>query len=166
MSEPVNDLQVLFPDREIEIAGEKLTVREFRYREGLQAAALARPFLAGLRELLTGAGEIEPEAVLALQAEHAAAWLELVALSCGKPVEWVANLPDKDAMALDGVFWEVNSPFFMRRLKWAAAFAAEARVVRSRSRKSSRTSSGPDTEATPVTSPDASPGDKSSVLTA
>lgn len=167
MADADNDVVLLFPDRELEVAGEKLVVREFRYRQGLEAAALARPFLAGLRALMVGpAADIDPEAIYVLQSEHSDAWLRLLAMSCGRTVEWVADLPDKEAMSLQNTFWEVNGPFFMRRLVWGAAFVAGDRVHRSRSRKSSPTSSGPDTEPTPATSADASPGDKSNALTA
>jgi hypothetical protein len=153
MTAPENDLEVLFPDREIEIAGEPLTVREFRYREGLEMLAQARPFVAALRALLTGPEEdLAPEAFDALLADHLDAWLLMVARSCGRDVAWVARLPDKDAMTLQNAFWEVNAPFFMRRLLWGAAFAGAARARRSRSRKSSPSSSGPDSDATRTTS--------------
>ena len=52
------ELEVLFPDRDVTVrdpdTGEAvaLTVREFRFREGLEATALARPLIAALAALV------------------------------------------------------------------------------------------------------------------
>jgi len=165
--EPEKDLQVLYPDREVTIAGEALTVREFRYREGLEVAVLARPFLFSLRALFMAPDdEFTDEAFLALVEENPDVWLALVAKACGRDIEWVANLPNAEAMKLQNIFWEVNGPFFMRRLVWGAAFVAGARARRSRSRKSSPSSSGPDSEPITTISDGASPGDSSNVISA
>ena len=54
----VEELSVLFPDRDVTVrdpdtgAEVSLTVREFRFREGLEATALARPLLAALAALV------------------------------------------------------------------------------------------------------------------
>jgi hypothetical protein len=162
-----DDLAILYPDREVTIAGVALTVREFRYREGLEVAVLARPFLAGLRELFMAPDDqFTDEAFNALTEENPEVWLALVAKACGREVEWVANLPNAEGMKLQSTFWEVNAPFFMRRLMWGAAFVAGAKARRSRPRKSSPSSSGPDSEPITTTSESASPGASSNVITA
>lgn len=159
MSDTESDLEVLFPDQDLTIAGERLTVREFRYREGLQAAVIARPIIAGLRELVAAGTEIGTAELDVLLADHDEAWLRLVAMSCDRPVEWVAGLPHREAMNLHIAFWGANNHFFTSRLLFAAAL--EAAASRSRSRKSSPTSSGPDSGVTSTISPGASPGDRS-----
>jgi hypothetical protein len=162
-----DDLAILYPDRDVTIAGEAHTVREFRYREGLEVALLARPFLAALRELFMAPDEeFTDVAFLALVEENPEVWLALVAKACGRDVEWVANLPNAEAMKLQSTFWEVNAPFFMRRLMWGASFMAGAKARRSRSRKSSPNSSGPDSAPITTTSDDASPGASSNAITA
>ena len=116
-------------DQIVEVAGETITVREFRYREGLEAAALARPFLAGLRALMVAThDEIAAEDIDLLIAEHRDSWLKLVALSCRRDVAWLADLPDQDAMNIQMAFWSVNSQFFKRRILFGAAFAAAAKA--------------------------------------
>ena len=51
----VDELSVLFPDCDVTVRDPDtrepvtLTVREFRFREGLETTALARPLLAGPR---------------------------------------------------------------------------------------------------------------------
>jgi hypothetical protein len=156
-----DDLEVLFPDRELTVAGEPLVVREYRYREGMAMLVLARPFLEGLRRLIGADGEVTPEDLDALIAEHADVWLALMARSCDRDVEWLAGLPDTEAMKLQMAFWAVNGPFFTRRLLFGAVFSAAAARNLSRRPKSSRASSGPDSAATRTTSPSASPGDRS-----
>lgn len=88
-----HELDVLFPNREVTVrdpdSGEPvtLTLREFRFREGLEATALARPLIVALAALVpasAGAPESEegegPDAL----ATHAALWLELAARACGR----------------------------------------------------------------------------------
>jgi len=151
-AEKTDDLEILYPDQQVKIKGETLTVREFRYREGLEMAALARPFLAGLRALIESApGAVVPEALDALIGEHREVWLMLVAKSCDRELEWVAELPDQYAMALQMAFWGANSGFFTRRLLFGAAVAAG--LARSASPRSSPRSSRPVSPATSTTSP-------------
>lgn len=167
MSDADNDLALLFPDETITIGGEAIVVREFRYREGLEAAALARPIFAGLRAMVTGPDtKLAPESLDALIAAHPEVWLKLVSISCGKPVEWLAGLPDREAMKLQIAFWGANSSFFTRRLLFGAAFAAAVRERRSPSPSSSPNLSGPDSEPTSATSPSASLGASSNVISA
>lgn len=116
-------------DETLQVAGETVIVREFRYREGLEAAVLARPFLAGLRVLMVATNEeIEAEDIDTIIAENRDSWLKLVALSCGRDVAWVADLPDQDAMNIQLAFWSANSRFFKRRLLIGAAFAAAVKA--------------------------------------
>lgn len=160
-----DDLEILYPDQEIELGGERLVVREFRYREGLEAVALARPLFAGLRALIDSKpGEVAPEDLDALIGEHREMWLTLVAKSCGRDLEWVAALPDGQAMALQMAFWGANSGFFTRRLLFGAAVAAGLAKNRSSSPKSLARSSSTDSLATSTTSPSASPGDRSNAI--
>ncbi|MDO8706022.1 MAG: hypothetical protein Q7J84_13855 [Sulfuricaulis sp.] len=167
MSKSEHDMEILFPDQTVTIGSETVTVREFRYREGIEATVLARGFLAGLRALLTTTGdEIAAEDLDTLIAEHREAWFKLIAMSCGREVEWLAGLPDREAMKLQMAFWGVNSNFFTRRLLWGAAFAAAVKVRRSPSPMSSPSSSPPASDETTTTLPDNSPGGKSSDISA
>ena len=64
-----HELDILFPDREVTVRDPDsgrpatLTLREFRFREGLEATAIARPLIAALAALVPGgAGEnVAPE---------------------------------------------------------------------------------------------------------
>jgi len=163
-AEKTDDLEILYPDQQIDLDGEKLVVREFRYREGLEMAALARPFLVGLRTLIDSApGAVVPEALDALIGEHREVWLLMVAKSCDRELKWVAALPDRHAMALQMAFWGANSGFFTRRLLFGAAVAAGLARGSSASPKSSARSSRPASPATSTASPSVSPGGRSGV---
>lgn len=159
------DPALLFDEQTLEIAGERIVVREYRYLQGLRAAAIARPLLEGLRALiedLAGPEALAPEALDALIGEHHETWLALIALCIDRPVEWVAALPDAEGQRLGLAFWAANAGFFMRRLVVARAVREG---LRSPSPKSSTSSSAPATEPTTTTSPRATPGASSAATT-
>ena len=163
------DLDILFPDREVRVqdpdSGEPvtLTLHEFRFREGLEATALARPLIAALAALVParedGAGAAEagegagPDAlaVEAALAAHAALWLELAARACGRDAGWLARLGDADGRALSEAMWAANGGFFLRRV--VARVAARGQGASpSRSTACSTPSSAPATAAATATS--------------
>ena len=114
-------------DQTVEIAGETITVREFRYHEAIEAASLARQFLTAMRAVVNKANEagdvIQPEDLDVLIAEHADVWLRLVAMCCDRDLVWVEALPDHEAHKLQMAFWSANAIFFTSRLAFSAASA-------------------------------------------
>ena len=161
-ADAAGELEVLFPDVPVVVrdpdTGEAvpLTVREFRFREGLEAQARARPVVEALAALVPAAGAPDdalpsPAAVDAALAAHADAWLALVARACGRSAGWLARLGDADARALSDAMWSANGGFFVRRVvAGLAARRATARLFRSLA--SSTPSSAPDTGAATLTS--------------
>lgn len=167
MAEEVDDLEVLFDENTLDIEGERIVVREYRYLDGLRAAAIARPILAGLREhieSLEGPEDLAPEVIDALIGEHYMVWLELIALCVDRSPEWVGSLPDSAGQRLSLAFWGANANFFTRRLVVSAA-VAQGMASRCRGAKSSPPSSPPATDETTTISPDGTPGDKSDAIT-
>ena len=113
------ELARLFPDERVSVhdpetgAAVALTVREFRFLEGLKATADARPFIEDYAALV-GDGP-EPEVagsleIAALLGKHDALWLELTARACGRETRWLARLAD--ALALRDAMWSANGAFF------------------------------------------------------
>ena len=160
---------MLFPDRDVAVrdpdsgAEVSLNVREFRFREGLEATALARPLIAALAALVPergegGSGSAEGEGPDALEIEsvlatHAALWLELTARACGRDADWIARLGDADGRALSEAMWAANGGFFLRRVVARLASRARGMGVRpSRSPACSTPSSAPATGAAISTS--------------
>ena len=122
---PDNELEMLFPDREVTVrdpdtgAPVALTLREFRFREGLEATALARPLVAALAALVPNDGrDGAPDAhmIEAALADHADLWLTLAACACDRDAAWLARLGDADGHALSEAMWAANGAFFLRRV--------------------------------------------------
>ena len=157
-----HELEVLFPDREVTVrdpdsgAAVALTLREFRFREGLEVTALARPLIAALAGLVPDRAEDEGPDALAIEsalAAHAALWLELAARACGRDAAWLARLSDADGRALSEAMWAANGGFFLRRV--AAQVAARVTAGEEspcRSTACSTPSSAPVTDAATSTS--------------
>ena len=173
-----HELDILFPDREVTVRDPDsgrpatLTVREFRFREGLEATVIARPFIAALAALVPeGAGEsgegVAPEgarergedvapdalAVESALAAHAALWLELAARACDRDASWLARLGDADGRALSEAMWAANGGFFLRRVVARVAARTQGQGASpSRSTACSTPSSAPATAAATATS--------------
>lgn len=147
------DAEILFPDITLTLrtsqGEETVTVREFRFGQSARVMPLVRPLLEDFAELSVESVEGDLAPLFELQTRHWETFLELVAIACGQPREWVEGLPDEEGQKLAVAFWRVNTPFFVRRL------AAEIETLRRlfASRMSSMSSSAPATAATPESSP-------------
>ena len=172
----VEELSVLFPDCDVTVRDPDtrepvtLTVREFRFREGLETTALARPLLAALAALVpAGNGgtdaevardargkEAEGPDALAIEgalAAHVALWLELAARASGRDAAWLARLSDADGRALSEAMWAANGGFFLRRVMAQVATRAKGEKASPlRSTGCSTPSSVPATDAATSTS--------------
>lgn len=117
-SDEANEIEVLHPDRELVIGGEKIEVREFRFLEGLDAEVIAQPLLNGLADLLGGESRrtFGYSAMAKLFAQHKDEFVQLVGMATGKPPEWFGSLGDADGQRLAMTFWTVNRGFFTRRV--------------------------------------------------
>ena len=142
-----HELEVLFPDRKVTVrdpdsgVAVTLTAREFRFREGLEATALARPLIAALAGLVSDHAEDEGPDALAVEgalAANAALWLELAARACGRDAAWLARLSDADGRALSEAMWAANGGFFCaawrRRWQRERRWGRRARATPSRAR--------------------------------
>lgn len=107
-------------DETLEIQGESVVVHEFRFVEGLRAVGLAKPMLTEFSERAE-ADSLEPEDLDGVLAAHLDNWMQLLSMSTGRDVEWLASLRDADGLALSLAFWRVNSGFFIRRMLLAGS---------------------------------------------
>ena len=145
------ELEMLFPDRDVDVrdpdTGEvvTVTVREFRFLEGLRAQAEARALIVALTDAIDDDEELGTEVIADVMAEHAEAWLGLVGLSTGRERVWLAQLADRDGDALSEALWEVNRGFFVRRVGAELARRRKADDP-SLSQRSSTPSSAPGTD--------------------
>lgn len=112
------ELNILFPNQKIKIGDEELEVKEYTLIQQLQYRAKFMPFIATLRDTLSTTqanGEFDVDAVLDCIGTHYADVLALVALSVGKPTEYVQSLTGEEAETLLLVWWTVNADFFTRQ---------------------------------------------------
>lgn len=118
-SDGADDLEILHPERKLEIAGTTVTMREYGFVEGMRLAATAAPIVHDL-STITGAaddgGMLEYARLQAVFATHVDAITGMVAQACDQPREWVEGLGDGDGQALLFAWWAVNGPFFVRRV--------------------------------------------------
>lgn len=140
---PQEDLSVLFPDVEISVADPftgkpvKLTVKEFRFGDGLAAQARARGLIDDLAAAMSGGQSPDTGEVMEILARHADDWLFLVSMACGQSPDWTASLADADAQVLSEAMWEANGAFLSRRVVAEAARLKKAAESPSPSPKSS-----------------------------
>ena len=135
---PAEELAIVEPDVDLTVrdpdTGEAaaLTVREFRFREGLAAQQIAAPLIAALTALAAaeaeGAAMPEPVEIDAILGENAELWLQLIARACDREADWLGRLGDEDARAVSGAMWTANGQFFFssrRRARDGEAGAGE-----------------------------------------
>ena len=147
------EIGVLFPDVDVTVrdpdTGEAvtLTVREFRFREGLEVQAEARPLIEALAGLVAGDGtDIAAVDIDEILGGEADLWLALIGRATGRDPEWLARLDDRGAQDLTDAMWSVHAPFFCRRAV-RAALAGRNLASLFLSAGSSMRSSQPGTEA-------------------
>lgn len=156
------ELEVLFPDRALTVrdpdtgAAAALTVREFRFREGLEAQAAAAPLIGALAALVPSAPDAPgpgPAEIDAALGAHADIWLDLAARACGRPAAWLARLADADARAVSEAMWSANGGFFARRAAAAAAARKSAAAPCPLPAFSTRSCAPATAAATPISRP-------------
>lgn len=113
----VEDLNVLLPDVPLELAGRKLTVREYRFIDGLRVRLKAKPLIDDLETLAKdgAAADAGIEDYIDLMAKHDVLVRELMAESIdGADADFIDGLSADDGYALLITWWGVAGRFFVR----------------------------------------------------
>ena len=141
-----DDLEILHPERVVELRGERYTVHEYDFITGNRLLGQAEPLIADLHTLMESSTAITLPQVHGLLGRHAELVAELSAISIKQPLEFVAGLTQSEGYDLLMWWWSVNGPFYVR---CAADRSLASRLVKpSVGAMSSPPSSGPDTAAT------------------
>ena len=111
-----DDLAILHPDQTVTIAGCDLTIREYRFVEGLRLQPLYSAFLEDLQQHLGNADSVMLDQLLTLMTAHEQQVTELIAIAADIEPEWIATLGDDEGMQLLVKWWSVNAGFFLRRV--------------------------------------------------
>lgn len=110
------ELQILFPTAELTIGGEKIEVKEYTLKQQLQHNAKFVPFIASLRKTLgQSQDDFNLDELMECLSANYQDVVELVALSIGKPSEFIENLNAREGEDLLMAWWCVNSDFFTRK---------------------------------------------------
>lgn len=132
--ESANELEILVPERDIEIAGTAITVREYSFIEGLKLRSKMQPLIDALYKSITATAMPELEDIIIILSEQNELIVELVAQSAGVEIDWIEELGQEDGYRLMLTWWAVNGPFFVSTAvqRVHAALAVKARQAQSK----------------------------------
>lgn len=112
-----DDLEILHPERQLEIQGELIEVREYGFIEGMRLRRSMTPFLNALFEMMISGEELTVDDVFIALGDNAEILPGLIAPVCAKSAEWINSLSSADGELLTMAWWGANSSFFMRQLQ-------------------------------------------------
>lgn len=112
----VADLSVMLPDVTLTLAGRAVTVREYRFVDGLEARAKGKPLIDDLVEMMRSRAALDAtvEDYVDLLVRHRNLVRELMATSIeGADADWIDSL-GADGETLLLTWWGVCGRFFVR----------------------------------------------------
>ena len=115
MKKQTNDAEILFPNAEITVKGETITVKEFSFIQGMKINAMARPMINDLGHFFSDE-DADFSSMSVVFDNHAELLIHLMSVSTEKPIEWFETLSDSEGQSLLMTFWSVNKSFFINRL--------------------------------------------------
>lgn len=106
-----DDLEVLFPDREIVVGGEPLTIKPYTARQWPKVLGIFQKLRPMLAE-----GDGQSLDILAIFAAGADDLYMALGIAAHKPLEWFDEIPMDDAIKLFSLVLEINQTFFAERI--------------------------------------------------
>lgn len=106
-----DDLEVLFPDREITVGGEPLTIKPFTARQWPKVIGVFQKL-----QPLLAAGDGQTVDILAVFAAGADDLYTALGIAAHKPLEWFDGVQMDDAIKLFSLVLEINQTFFVERI--------------------------------------------------
>lgn len=111
--EESNDLATLMPNREITLAGEIITVREYSFKDALTIGNDIDLFVALIVNEMNGTNKITIEQADTIIMGNLELVYSLISTSIQKPISFIEALSYEDGLQLLDWWWVVNSRFFM-----------------------------------------------------
>ncbi|MHB8353374.1 MAG: DUF6631 family protein [Burkholderiales bacterium] len=113
-----DDLQVLFPDKEIVVGGETLTIKPFTARQWPKVISVFQKLQPLLQPKDGGEAKGDGETVdmLGIFAAGADDLYLALGIAAHKPLEWFDEVPMDDAIKLFSLVLEINQTFFVERI--------------------------------------------------
>lgn len=111
-----DELDILMPERTLQVNGVSLTVHEYTLAEQLQHRRPLKAISEGLMEAMNAKpdAEVSIEELFDVLGNHWEAVLQAVAIACDQTPEWVAALTGEESESLLLTWWGVNADFFTR----------------------------------------------------
>jgi hypothetical protein len=110
-----NDMEVLHPERELQLAGQAVVVREYGNVEWLRLLPRAEPLVATIAQALQADESPTYEQALRTIAEHVDGLLPLIAQAVDRDLAWIDTLEPAEVELLLMTWWGVNAHFFVQR---------------------------------------------------
>ena len=111
--EESNDLATLMPNREIVLAGETITVREYSFKDALTIGNEIDQFVTLIVTEMNGTNKIAIEQADTIIMGNLELVYSLISTSIQKPISFIEALSYEDGLQLLDWWWVVNSRFFM-----------------------------------------------------
>ena len=111
--EEFNNLEVLMPNREITLAGETITVREYSFKDALTIGNEIDQFVALIVAEMNSTNKLSIEQADLIIINNLELVHSLISTSIQKPVTWIEALSYENGLQLLDWWWVVNSGFFM-----------------------------------------------------
>lgn len=112
-NEEFNNLEVLMPNREITLAGETITVREYSFKDALTIGNEIDQFVTLIVTEMNGTNKITIEQADSIIMNNLELVYSLISTSIQKPISFIEALSYEDGLQLLDWWWVVNSRFFM-----------------------------------------------------
>ena len=112
-NEESNDLAVLMPNREITLAGETITVREYSFKDALTIGREIDQFVELIVNEMNGTNKITINQADAIIFNNLELVYSLISTSIQKPISFIEALSYENGLQLLDWWWVVNSGFFM-----------------------------------------------------
>ena len=115
-------------DRTATIAGRPITMREPTWLEALELDPGLQPVIADIEATIATATTTDWGELQRILYRHREVIMTMMGICAGVEPEWLVGLSDTDGQRLSTLFWEVNGPFFGRRVRMRRAAAVAAAV--------------------------------------
>jgi hypothetical protein len=112
----MSDLQTIFPDAELTVQGEVLTIKPFTFGQLPKVLKLTKSFYSEVQPLFEDLQGNEAQLTMQVMAVGGDDLIELIALGIKKPREWFDTLQIDDGVRVATAFLEVNLSFFAQRV--------------------------------------------------
>ena len=123
------ELAILHPDRKVVIGDTELTLREYRWAEGMEVRLVGRPLFTDLFALYAEDGKAPAlEQIEHVMAKHSKLVVWLIAKSADVTEAQIEELSDQDGALVAMNWWVANTGFFIRRVM--PSIATESGVAR------------------------------------